>query len=371
MWRGGQTWWRLWARGWRLQASARTRAASAATRCAFCSRVSCSAACMAQCSASSLPPTPSLLPGVGASCSRLRGSAAAGLTSCQPIGTDLLAAALGACCDTQGMRRHAPPMRIPPCLSPTPCASPRAGLFMAPQTTGEALKGGRLVAEVLARGGFTVIPAPGLPDTPSMITAVELGSRERMVAFCRWGGGRWAAGSRWWFSAGGEGLVGSCLGGWWGSPAAHLNSSLSSTADNSASHAIMRQVPCTCTVMRCVSLPLGASAMQGHPAVLPGRLVHQPRAWCDGRWERAAHAAFRAGTRWHSPALLMGVPLCISTLALLCLCPLSPGRVRLLRLALPAAPHFACCCMPPLVCIASGTEGWCCMPSCTAHCRLW
>ena len=60
---------------------------------------------------------------------------------------------------------------------------------MAPQTTGEALKGGRLVAEVLARGGFTVIPAPGLPDTPSMITAVELGSRERMVAFCRWGGG--------------------------------------------------------------------------------------------------------------------------------------------------------------------------------------
>ncbi|GIM03232.1 hypothetical protein Vretimale_8026, partial [Volvox reticuliferus] len=59
------------------------------------------------------------------------------------------------------------------------------GLFLAPQTTGEALKGGRLVAELLHREGFTVIPAPGVPDVWSMITAVELRSRERMMSFCR------------------------------------------------------------------------------------------------------------------------------------------------------------------------------------------
>jgi cystathionine beta-lyase family protein involved in aluminum resistance len=56
---------------------------------------------------------------------------------------------------------------------------------MAPQTTGEALKGGRLVAEVLSRQGFPVVPAPGPTRVPSMITAVKLGSRERMVAFCK------------------------------------------------------------------------------------------------------------------------------------------------------------------------------------------
>lgn len=66
-------------------------------------------------------------------------------------------------------------------------ASPSAdtGLFLAPQTTGEALKGGRLVAEVLSRDGYNVIPAAGMPDVPSMITAVEMGSKEGMVAFCK------------------------------------------------------------------------------------------------------------------------------------------------------------------------------------------
>jgi cystathionine beta-lyase family protein involved in aluminum resistance len=79
------------------------------------------------------------------------------------------------------------------------------GLFMGPQATGEALKGGRLVAEVMAREGYTVVPLPSsdeirrrgggggggadstnlLPTPPSMITAVELGTRRRMVAFCR------------------------------------------------------------------------------------------------------------------------------------------------------------------------------------------
>ncbi|GFR52410.1 hypothetical protein Agub_g14981, partial [Astrephomene gubernaculifera] len=58
------------------------------------------------------------------------------------------------------------------------------GLFLAPQMTGEALKGGRLVAELLHREGYPVVPAPGLPPVWSMITAVQLGSREAMKAFC-------------------------------------------------------------------------------------------------------------------------------------------------------------------------------------------
>jgi cystathionine beta-lyase family protein involved in aluminum resistance len=68
-----------------------------------------------------------------------------------------------------------PFLGTPPPLCPPP----------APQTTGEALKGGRLVAQVMAAEGFPVIPVPGMAHTPSMITAVELGSRERMEAFCR------------------------------------------------------------------------------------------------------------------------------------------------------------------------------------------
>lgn len=62
-----------------------------------------------------------------------------------------------------------------------------SGLFQAPHTTGEAIKGGRLVAAVMDRLGFKVIPGPKpcLPNPPSMITAVELGSRGAMVAFCK------------------------------------------------------------------------------------------------------------------------------------------------------------------------------------------
>ena len=59
------------------------------------------------------------------------------------------------------------------------------GLFLAPQMVGEALKGGRLVAEVMSRRGYTVIPVPGPSHPWSFITAVELGSPERMQAFCR------------------------------------------------------------------------------------------------------------------------------------------------------------------------------------------
>ena len=61
-----------------------------------------------------------------------------------------------------------------------------AGLFLAPQMVGEALKGGRLVAEVMTREGYEVAPAAGgVPCPPSFITAVKVGSAERMCAFCR------------------------------------------------------------------------------------------------------------------------------------------------------------------------------------------
>ena len=56
-----------------------------------------------------------------------------------------------------------------------------AGLFLGPQMVGEALKGGRLIARVMEAEGYRV----HLPASPSFITAVEVGSRERMVAFCK------------------------------------------------------------------------------------------------------------------------------------------------------------------------------------------
>lgn len=62
---------------------------------------------------------------------------------------------------------------------------PFAGLFLAPQMVGEALKSGRLVAQAMTAAGFEVTPGPGMPDVLSYITAVQLGSRERMVAFCQ------------------------------------------------------------------------------------------------------------------------------------------------------------------------------------------
>lgn len=69
------------------------------------------------------------------------------------------------------------------------CATDRAhldaGLFLAPQMVGEALKGGRLIAEVMSRAGYPCTPKPGLPTTHSFITAVHLGSPAKMTAFCR------------------------------------------------------------------------------------------------------------------------------------------------------------------------------------------
>ncbi len=63
----------------------------------------------------------------------------------------------------------------------------RVGLFLAPQMVGEALKGGRLVAAVMVAAGFGAAPPPGpvvAPRQHAFITAVELGSRERLLAFC-------------------------------------------------------------------------------------------------------------------------------------------------------------------------------------------
>lgn len=79
------------------------------------------------------------------------------------------------------------PYALPASFSPPWTFTARTGLFQGPHTTGEAIKGGRLVAEVMTRLGFRVIPGPqpSLPHPPSMITAVELGSREAMVAFCK------------------------------------------------------------------------------------------------------------------------------------------------------------------------------------------
>jgi cystathionine beta-lyase family protein involved in aluminum resistance len=50
---------------------------------------------------------------------------------------------------------------------------------------GEALKGGRLIAEVMAREKRRAWPAAGSPQPLPFITAVEVGSPARMCAFCR------------------------------------------------------------------------------------------------------------------------------------------------------------------------------------------
>jgi cystathionine beta-lyase family protein involved in aluminum resistance len=58
------------------------------------------------------------------------------------------------------------------------------GLFMAPHTVGEALKGASLAARVFAGLGYDVSPAWDAPRTDT-IQAVRFGAPERLVAFCR------------------------------------------------------------------------------------------------------------------------------------------------------------------------------------------
>ena len=58
------------------------------------------------------------------------------------------------------------------------------GLFMAPHTVSEALKGATLAARVFAAKGFAVSPGWDEPRT-DIIQAVRFGAPERLVAFCK------------------------------------------------------------------------------------------------------------------------------------------------------------------------------------------
>ncbi len=58
------------------------------------------------------------------------------------------------------------------------------GLFLAPQMVGEALKGNHLIAAVFDQLGYPVNPLPTEPRR-DMIQAVQLGSPQKLIAFCR------------------------------------------------------------------------------------------------------------------------------------------------------------------------------------------
>jgi cystathionine beta-lyase family protein involved in aluminum resistance len=58
------------------------------------------------------------------------------------------------------------------------------GLFLAPQMVGEAMKGNHLTAYVFDRLGYPVNPLPMAPRR-DVIQAIQLGSPEKLIAFCR------------------------------------------------------------------------------------------------------------------------------------------------------------------------------------------
>lgn len=58
------------------------------------------------------------------------------------------------------------------------------GFFLAPTVTASALKGAVFAANIYERLGFKVIPT-GSEDRHDIIQAVELGSKEGMIAFCK------------------------------------------------------------------------------------------------------------------------------------------------------------------------------------------
>jgi cystathionine beta-lyase family protein involved in aluminum resistance len=58
------------------------------------------------------------------------------------------------------------------------------GLFLAPQMVGEAMKGNHLIASTFDRLGYRVNPRPNAPSR-DVIQAIELGSPEKLMAFCR------------------------------------------------------------------------------------------------------------------------------------------------------------------------------------------
>ncbi|CAA2990221.1 Methionine gamma-lyase [Olea europaea subsp. europaea] len=57
------------------------------------------------------------------------------------------------------------------------------GLFLSPQMVGEAIKGSFLIAEVMAARGYKVQPLCRVPRHDT-VQAIQLGSRERLLAFC-------------------------------------------------------------------------------------------------------------------------------------------------------------------------------------------
>lgn len=58
------------------------------------------------------------------------------------------------------------------------------GLFLAPQMVGEAMKGNHLMAYVFDKLGYRVNPLP-MAKRRDLIQAIELGSPEKLIAFCR------------------------------------------------------------------------------------------------------------------------------------------------------------------------------------------
>jgi cystathionine beta-lyase family protein involved in aluminum resistance len=58
------------------------------------------------------------------------------------------------------------------------------GLFLAPQMVGEAMKGNHLTAYVFDKLGYPVNPAPMVPRR-DVIQAIQLGSPQKLIAFCR------------------------------------------------------------------------------------------------------------------------------------------------------------------------------------------
>lgn len=58
------------------------------------------------------------------------------------------------------------------------------GLFLAPQMVGEAIKGSHLIAYVFDRLGYPVNPPPLVPRR-DVIQAIQLGSPQKLIAFCR------------------------------------------------------------------------------------------------------------------------------------------------------------------------------------------
>ncbi|HEY9779264.1 MAG TPA: methionine gamma-lyase family protein [Leptolyngbyaceae cyanobacterium] len=58
------------------------------------------------------------------------------------------------------------------------------GLFLAPQMVGEAMKGNHLTAYIFDKLGYPVNPAPMAPRR-DVIQAIQLGSPQKLIAFCR------------------------------------------------------------------------------------------------------------------------------------------------------------------------------------------